>query len=118
MSRDWVGRCRIRPAALGRPPLGGPAFDPRGRKGNSDKDIAATGGRDFASAFEGGLLIAAGFVSVALVLALIDVVVDRRVRRSREHATAPAGEQHDRSGQAPSDSSGEHAPSATHGRSH
>jgi len=40
--------------------------------------VAATRG-DFASAFEHGLVVAVIFVAVALVLAMVDVVVDRRV---------------------------------------
>ncbi len=42
--------------------------------------VAATEG-DFASGFEHGLLVAAGFIGLALVIALVDVVVDRRLSR-------------------------------------
>jgi len=38
---------------------------------------------DFASAFEHGLLVATAFVVAALVLAIVDVVVDRRIQASR-----------------------------------
>jgi len=38
---------------------------------------------DFASAFEHGLLVATAFVLAALVLAIVDVVVDRRIQASR-----------------------------------
>jgi EmrB/QacA subfamily drug resistance transporter len=44
--------------------------------------VAATRG-DFASAFEHGLLVATAFVVAGLLLAIVDVVVDRRVHRSR-----------------------------------
>lgn len=37
---------------------------------------------DFAHAFEGGLLVASGFVVLALVLASVDVLADRRAGRS------------------------------------
>ena len=40
--------------------------------------VAATRG-DFASAFEHGIVVAAIFVAAALALALVDVVVNRRV---------------------------------------
>ncbi|SFF87069.1 MFS transporter [Blastococcus tunisiensis] len=42
--------------------------------------VAATDG-DFASAFDHGMLVATGFVVAALVIAVVDVVVDRRVHR-------------------------------------
>ncbi|RBY98115.1 MFS transporter [Blastococcus sp. TF02-8] len=53
--------------------------------------VAATRG-DFADAFTHGLLVATAFVVAALVLAIVDVVVDRRIsRRSAEsHPAEPA----------------------------
>jgi hypothetical protein len=42
--------------------------------------IAATRG-DFASAFQQGMAVASSFVGAALVLAVVDVLVDRRVHR-------------------------------------
>ena len=42
--------------------------------------VAATRG-DFASAFDHGMLVATGFVVAALVVAVVDVLVDRRVHR-------------------------------------
>src|SRR3954466_653302 len=44
--------------------------------------VAATRG-DFASAYEHGMFVATGFVVAALLLAVVDVLVDRRVQRSR-----------------------------------
>ena len=44
--------------------------------------VAATRG-DFASAYEHGMFVATGFVVAALLLAVVDVVVDRRVHASR-----------------------------------
>jgi EmrB/QacA subfamily drug resistance transporter len=41
--------------------------------------VAASHG-DFASAFEHGILVATAFIAAALLLAVVDVVVDRRVR--------------------------------------
>jgi len=43
--------------------------------------VAATRG-DFAGAYQHGMLVATAFVVAALVLAVVDVVVDRRVHRS------------------------------------
>ncbi len=43
--------------------------------------VASTRG-DFASAFEHGLMVATAFVVAALVLAVVDVLVDRRIRRN------------------------------------
>jgi hypothetical protein len=43
--------------------------------------VAATRGQDFASAYEHGILVATAFVVAALLLAVVDVLVDRRVRR-------------------------------------
>jgi EmrB/QacA subfamily drug resistance transporter len=48
--------------------------------------VAATRG-DFADAFTHGLLVATAFVGAALVLAVVDILVDRRVRRVQ---SAPA----------------------------
>ncbi|WP_422678074.1 MFS transporter [Blastococcus brunescens] len=42
--------------------------------------VAATEG-DFASAFDHGMLVATGFVVAALVVAVVDVVLDRRIHR-------------------------------------
>lgn len=47
--------------------------------------VAATSG-DFADAFTHGLLVATGFVVAALVLAVIDVLVDRRISRGPARA--------------------------------
>ncbi len=47
--------------------------------------VAATRG-DFASAYEHGMFVATGFVVAALLLAVVDVVVDRRVHASRSAA--------------------------------
>jgi EmrB/QacA subfamily drug resistance transporter len=44
--------------------------------------VAATRG-DFASAYEHGMFVATGFVVAAFLLAVVDVLVDRRVQRSR-----------------------------------
>jgi EmrB/QacA subfamily drug resistance transporter len=44
--------------------------------------VAATLGRGFASAFVHGMLVATAFVVAALVLAVVDVVGDRRARRA------------------------------------
>jgi EmrB/QacA subfamily drug resistance transporter len=44
--------------------------------------VAATQGRDFASAYEHGMLVATAFVVAALLLAIVDVVVDRRLSRA------------------------------------
>jgi EmrB/QacA subfamily drug resistance transporter len=50
---------------------------------------AATRG-DFASAFDHGLLVATGFVVVALLIAVVDVLVDRRIhRRQAEGQSSP-----------------------------
>ena len=57
--------------------------------------VAATRGRDFASAYTHALLVALVFVVVALVLAVVDVLVDRRItaRRADEgQDTVRAGE--------------------------
>lgn len=51
--------------------------------------VGATGGRGFASAYELGLVVATIFVLAAFVLALIDVVVDRRLRRRDPGGGAP-----------------------------
>jgi MFS family permease len=40
--------------------------------------LAATGGRDWSKPFETGLMISAAFVMLALLIAIIDIVVDRR----------------------------------------
>ena len=46
--------------------------------------------QDFDSAFEHGTIIALGFVLIALVVSIIDVLVDRRVtRREAQHDPAP-----------------------------
>ena len=47
--------------------------------------VAASRG-DFASAYEHGMFVATGFVVAALLLAVVDVVVDRRVHASRSAA--------------------------------
>jgi EmrB/QacA subfamily drug resistance transporter len=44
--------------------------------------VAATEGRDFASAFEHGMIVATAFVVAAFLLATVDVLVDRRVHRA------------------------------------
>jgi MFS family permease len=44
--------------------------------------VAASEGRDFAGAFEHGMAVATAFVVAALVLAMVDVAVDRRVHRA------------------------------------
>jgi hypothetical protein len=41
--------------------------------------VAATRGGDFAGAYTRGMAVATGFVVVALLIALVDVLVDRRV---------------------------------------
>ena len=52
--------------------------------------VAASGGRDFSGAYTRGMLVASAFVVAALLLALVDVAVDRRVhRRVEESASAP-----------------------------
>jgi hypothetical protein len=43
--------------------------------------VAATRG-DFASAFEHGLFVATTFIVAAFVLAVVDVLVDRRLHRT------------------------------------
>jgi len=43
--------------------------------------VAATQGRDFASAYTHGMIVATAFVVAALLLAVVDVLVDRRVQR-------------------------------------
>jgi EmrB/QacA subfamily drug resistance transporter len=48
--------------------------------------VAASRGRDFSGAFTRGMLVASAFVVAALLLAVVDVVVDRRV-----HARASGG---------------------------
>jgi EmrB/QacA subfamily drug resistance transporter len=55
--------------------------------------VAATRGRDFASAYEHGLLVATAFVVAALLLAVVDVVVDRRVHRRDGGREAARGAQ-------------------------
>jgi hypothetical protein len=44
--------------------------------------VAATRGQDFASAYERGMLVATAFVVAALLLAIVDIVVDRRINRT------------------------------------
>lgn len=44
--------------------------------------VAATRGQDFASAYVHGMLVATAFVVAALLLAVVDVLVDRRVHRT------------------------------------
>jgi EmrB/QacA subfamily drug resistance transporter len=44
--------------------------------------IAATRGQDFAGAYQRGILVATAFVVAALLLAVVDVLVDRRVHRA------------------------------------
>src|SRR4051794_7307398 len=43
--------------------------------------VSATRGRDFASAYEHGMLVATAFIVAALLLAIVDVVVDGGVHR-------------------------------------
>ncbi|WP_232797148.1 MFS transporter [Blastococcus atacamensis] len=50
--------------------------------------VATTDG-DFASAFDHGMLVATGFVVAALVVAVVDVLVDRRTHRRED--VRPAG---------------------------
>ena len=51
--------------------------------------IAASRG-DFADAFTHGLLVATAFVVAALVIAVVDVVVDRRIHRRESTDDQPA----------------------------
>ena len=46
--------------------------------------------RSFARAFEGGIEVATCFVLLALVIALADVLVDRRASRAERDAAAPS----------------------------
>jgi len=41
--------------------------------------VAATKGQDFAGAYTRGMTVASTFVVAALLLAVVDVIVDRRV---------------------------------------
>jgi EmrB/QacA subfamily drug resistance transporter len=47
--------------------------------------VAATRGRDFASAYEHGMVVATAFLVAALLLATVDVAVDRRIHASGRH---------------------------------
>jgi EmrB/QacA subfamily drug resistance transporter len=53
--------------------------------------VAATRGQDYASAYEGGILVATAFLVAALLVALVDVVVGRRADRvdARQAVAAP-----------------------------
>ena len=44
--------------------------------------VSATHGQDFASAYVHGMLVATLFVVAAFLLAMVDIVVDRRVHRA------------------------------------
>jgi EmrB/QacA subfamily drug resistance transporter len=52
--------------------------------------VTATRGRDFADAFQHALLVALGFVVAGLVLAVVDVLVDRRITRRGAPGEQPA----------------------------
>jgi hypothetical protein len=54
--------------------------------------VAATKG-DFAPAFERGVEVATAFVAVALVIAVIDIVVDRKIAVTPPGREAVAPEQ-------------------------
>jgi hypothetical protein len=54
--------------------------------------VAATGG-NFAPAFERGVEVATAFVAVALVIAVIDIVVDRKIAVTPPGREAVAPEQ-------------------------
>jgi hypothetical protein len=52
--------------------------------------VADTRGRDFAGAYTHALLVALCFVGVALLIAVVDVVVDRRISRRQAAGGRPA----------------------------